>query len=209
MAERKKISQLTTAEQLSADDLLPMAIPNQQSSSGFVTRKATSNAIATFFLKVIQFASDLHTTATTIIGAINEIKATADDATDDATEAVSYVTDLADDVTALQLDSAYQDGDIVSLTDLITYGFIDDGNYKFFIPLQKPILTGLVPTITGTFNFHGAVTKNIVTLASVGTVQTFNEELGITVVITSSDTEEGLVLLESINGQITFEEEES
>lgn len=202
MADNKKISQLTTAEQLSESDLIPCAIPNQQSSTGFVTRKTSSSMFGVFLNNVLQYATQLTTTAKTVCGAINEIKTTADDAADD-------VADLATDVESLQLDAVYQDGDTVSLTDLMTYGFIDDGDYKFFIPLQKQILAGLVPTITGTFNFHGAVTKNVVTLASVGTVQTFNEELGITVVITSSDTEEGLVLLESINGQITFEEEES
>lgn len=66
----KEIHELITAEELSASDV----IAEQRENSGtWLTRKLTFNALGLFLLKVLNFASDLHTTSKTIIGAINEL----------------------------------------------------------------------------------------------------------------------------------------
>lgn len=66
----KEIHELITAEELSASDV----IAEQRENSGtWLTRKLTFNALGLFLLKVLEFASDLHTTSKTIIGAINEL----------------------------------------------------------------------------------------------------------------------------------------
>ena len=66
----KEIHELITAEELTASDV----IAEQRENSGtWLTRKLTFNALGLFLLKVLNFASDLHTTNKTIIGAINEV----------------------------------------------------------------------------------------------------------------------------------------
>lgn len=69
-----EIHELITAEELSASDV----IAEQRENSGtWLTRKLTFNALGLFLNKVLDYASDLHTTAKTIIGAINEVFAKA------------------------------------------------------------------------------------------------------------------------------------
>lgn len=66
----KEIHELITAEELSASDV----IAEQRENSGtWLTRKLTFNALGLFLNKVLNYASDLHTTSKTIIGAINEL----------------------------------------------------------------------------------------------------------------------------------------
>lgn len=66
----KEIHELITAEELSASDV----IAEQRENGGtWLTRKLTLNALGLFLLKVLNFASDLHTTSKSIIGAINEL----------------------------------------------------------------------------------------------------------------------------------------
>lgn len=65
-----EIHELITAEELSSSDV----IAEQRNNSGtWLTRKLTFNALGLFLNKVLNYASDLHTTSTTIIGAINEV----------------------------------------------------------------------------------------------------------------------------------------
>lgn len=65
-----EIHELITAEELSSSDV----IADQRESSGvWLTRKLTFNALGLFLNKVLDYTSDLHTTAKTIIGAINEL----------------------------------------------------------------------------------------------------------------------------------------
>lgn len=65
-----EIHELITAEELSSSDV----IAEQRENSGtWLTRKLTFNALGLFLLKVLNFASDLHTTSKNIIGAINEV----------------------------------------------------------------------------------------------------------------------------------------
>lgn len=69
-----EIHELITAEEISASDV----IADQREDSGiWLTRKLTFNALGLFLNKVLNYASDLHTTAKTIIGAINEVFAKA------------------------------------------------------------------------------------------------------------------------------------
>ncbi len=66
----KEIHELITAEELSSSDV----IAEQRNNSGtWLTRKITFNALGLFLNKVLNYASDLHTTSKTIIGAINEL----------------------------------------------------------------------------------------------------------------------------------------
>lgn len=65
-----EIHELITAEELSSSDV----IAEQRENSGtWLTRKLTFNALGLFLNKVLNFASDLHTSNKTIIGAINEV----------------------------------------------------------------------------------------------------------------------------------------
>lgn len=66
----KEIHELITAEELSSSDV----IAEQRENGGtWLTRKLTFNALGLFMNKVLNYASDLHTTSKTIIGAINEL----------------------------------------------------------------------------------------------------------------------------------------
>lgn len=66
----KEIHELITAEELSSSDV----IAEQRNNSGtWLTRKLTFNMLGLFLNKVLNYASDLHTTSKTIIGAINEL----------------------------------------------------------------------------------------------------------------------------------------
>lgn len=66
----KEFHELITAEELSASDI----IAEQRENSGtWLTRKLTLNALGLFLNKLLNYASDLHTTSKNIIGAINEI----------------------------------------------------------------------------------------------------------------------------------------
>ena len=62
---------LTAAEDISTNDILG----GQRDLGGglFASRKFTFGAIGLFLNKVLHYASDLHTTSKTIIGAINEV----------------------------------------------------------------------------------------------------------------------------------------
>lgn len=69
-----EIHELITAEEISASDV----IADQREDGGtWLTRKLTFNALGLFLNKVLDYASDLHTTAKTITGAINEVFAKA------------------------------------------------------------------------------------------------------------------------------------
>lgn len=69
MPDNRSISQLTTAEQISQNDLFETSIPN--GSLGYLSRKASLEAIANFIANNLNY-SDLQTVAKTLIGAINE-----------------------------------------------------------------------------------------------------------------------------------------
>lgn len=65
-----EIHELITAENISSSDV----IADQRADGGtWLTRKLTFNALGLFLNKILDYASDLHTTSKTIIGAINEV----------------------------------------------------------------------------------------------------------------------------------------
>lgn len=72
MPDSKSISQLTTAENTTANDLFEVAMANGQ--LGYLSRKVTLKEIADFVATEQQYSSDLQTTIKTIVGAINEIR---------------------------------------------------------------------------------------------------------------------------------------
>lgn len=202
------ISMLALAGRLSASDFLVIDIPDAESETGYATRKVTTQELFMYFLTQVLYTSQLNTDVKTVIGAINEVKSAAATAATKAGNAEDTTNAMVDDVKALESAQYYQDGDEVSLTDAIVNGFIEDGIYKIFIPLQKPVFSGLVPVFSGTWNVRGATSHNVETLATLGTVQTFIQEQGITVLVDSQESEEGIVQFESINAKITFEEEQ-
>lgn len=77
MPDAKEISALTTAEQTSGNDLFETSIPNSMTETGYISRKNSLTTIATYIVNSLQFTSQLQTTAKTIIGAINELFASA------------------------------------------------------------------------------------------------------------------------------------
>ena len=74
MAEEGDIllSDLTTAENITAAALLYLAQVDANSESGFISRSVTTEALAAFIASSLQYAG-LNTTAKTIIAAINEV----------------------------------------------------------------------------------------------------------------------------------------
>ncbi len=88
MAESKSFSQLILAEQISINDLLAMSIPNSDSDTGFVSRKASLGEIASSIVSDFQFSTELGTTDKTIAGAIYELKNQSD----------FFVTETASDI---------------------------------------------------------------------------------------------------------------
>lgn len=76
MPDSKPISALTLAEQTSSNDLFETALPNAMTETGYVSRKVTLNSIASFLFNTLLF-QNLHTTAKTIIAAINEVLSSA------------------------------------------------------------------------------------------------------------------------------------
>ena len=93
-----EIHELITSEQLSSSDV----IAEQRNDSGtWLTRKLTFNELGLFINKVLSYASDLQTTAKTIIGAINELH-----------QKSSY-TELTGSLTAGQTTVVFTDNSIV------------------------------------------------------------------------------------------------
>lgn len=70
MPDNKSISQLTTAEQISQNDLFETSIPN--GPLGYLSRKVSLDTIADYIGNDHLFSSDLQTTDKTLTGAINE-----------------------------------------------------------------------------------------------------------------------------------------
>lgn len=75
MAEQdKKLSAFVSTENVGASDLAMVAIVDQQEESGFSSRRVTLANLARCILNVFQFPLLItKTTATTVIGALNEI----------------------------------------------------------------------------------------------------------------------------------------
>lgn len=69
-----KLSELTTVQALGTS-LLFVAIVDQQSASGYLSGKITIEDLANIANNSVEYASQLTTTAKTIIGAINELVA--------------------------------------------------------------------------------------------------------------------------------------
>lgn len=202
------ISMLQLAQALSQNDVLVINVPDQSSETGFATRKTTTDALFLYFLTQVLFTSALQTDVKTITGAINEVKTAAGSAVSTADDAAAAVSDLTSDVEALELHEYIREGDSVDLADVLINGYIEDGIYKLFIPLRRPLVTGIEPTITGDWNVRGATEHSTVALEDLGTVTIQVQDAGLVVSILSQEAEEGLVQFESIDGEITFTEEE-
>ena len=75
MADSKSISELTIAEQTTANDLFETALANGQ--LGYLSRKVTLAELANFIVNSNQYTNALNTTSKVITGAINEVLASA------------------------------------------------------------------------------------------------------------------------------------
>lgn len=71
MPDSKSISQMTTAEQTSANDLFETAMAN--GALGYLSRKVSLDEISKFIANVQQYSNSLNTTSKTLTGAINEV----------------------------------------------------------------------------------------------------------------------------------------
>lgn len=70
----KKVTEMTSAQSLTASDLFYLLVADQQSDTGFSSRKATASLISQAMLNTFEFPLLLtETQSDTIIGAINEI----------------------------------------------------------------------------------------------------------------------------------------
>lgn len=118
-ADSIKISELETASTLNALDLWPVSQPYAQSQTGYLTRKVTTEQIASELLSELQYAAQLETTNKNIFGAINENKENIDGC-----------------------DKAFADNSIVNLDGCTFSAFIASDLITFTIPLSHA-LTGL------------------------------------------------------------------
>lgn len=128
----KEIHDLNPIGTATSDDLLA----SQQNTGGntWVTGKLSLSALGVFLNKVLQYASDLHTTDKTIIGAINELKAGGG----------GGYTELTSTLTAGSTTITFTDNVLVSSCTLDVY--VDDA---FF---------GVVPTALSTDYTNHSIT---------------------------------------------------
>lgn len=70
----KKLSEMDTATSITATDLEYLCVTDQQSDTGFSSRKTSTASKALAYLQSIEFPLLLNTTAKNIIGAINELE---------------------------------------------------------------------------------------------------------------------------------------
>lgn len=80
MADSKSISELTIAEQTTANDLFETALANGQ--LGYLSRKVTLAELANFIVNSNQYSSALNTNSKVITGAINEVLSLASGGTE-------------------------------------------------------------------------------------------------------------------------------
>lgn len=69
----KKLSEFSTAQSISGNDLELLAVVDQESATGFSSRKVTAQSKAEAYLNAFYFPLLLNTTAKNIVGAINEL----------------------------------------------------------------------------------------------------------------------------------------
>lgn len=82
MAEQdKRISEYTTTQAVSGNDLDILIVEDQNSASGYSSRKILSSDKAKGYLNTLSFPLLLNTNSKTIIGAINELQASSGGAT--------------------------------------------------------------------------------------------------------------------------------
>lgn len=71
----KKLSEFSTAQSISGNDLEMLAVVDQESATGFSSRRVTAQSKAEAYLNAFYFPLLLNTTAKNIVGAINELAA--------------------------------------------------------------------------------------------------------------------------------------
>lgn len=115
MPDGIKISELAQVPDLTNNDLFPVCQPSAQSDTGFLTRRCTTLDLAYKLFGDILYTSQLHTTAKTGWGAINELKAGLE-ASDKKLEDHALIT--LDDCTF----SAYVANDLITFTIPLSNG---------------------------------------------------------------------------------------
>ena len=139
MPDSKSISELTTAENTTSNDLFETAMANGQ--LGYLSRKVTLEEIADFIASEQQYSSALQTTAKTITGAINE-----------AAQSGGGYTDLTGTLTAGNTTITFTDNALIATCTLDIY--VDDA---FF---------GVVPTALSTDYSNNSITLTFPAQAS-------------------------------------------
>lgn len=196
----KEIHELITAEELSASDV----IAEQREDNGtWLTRKLTFNALGLFLNKVLNYASDLHTTAKTIIGAINEVNRKTGE--DIKLSSDSGNTTIYSKITSIENTLRYQDTNEVSLENAVFPIYDDETAFHFTIPLSKSVASGLEAALSGDFVLDGTA----IDLSTEFTITTEIVNVGLNVTLTPLTTfslTEKLIVGDS-NSKITFAEE--
>ena len=77
MAEARSIHEFPSEQNVTANTLLLIDKPNQSASSGYDTEQSALSVIGKAIVDLLEYTQDLDTTDKTIIGAINEIFASA------------------------------------------------------------------------------------------------------------------------------------
>jgi hypothetical protein len=136
MPDDKSISQLTLAEQLSADDLFEIALANGQ--LGYLSRKVVLSALASFIVNDLEYTSDLHTVHKKIIEAINELLGVVKTGT--LTAGSTSITFADDAITAnsiydVYVDEAFTGVSPTAVTTVPTSGGVP-GSVTFTFPAQ-------------------------------------------------------------------------
>ena len=72
------IPELETASSITSTDLMEIAKVNSSADTGYDSKKISATMLGNFVAGDLEYQSDLQTTAKTLIGAINELKAAID-----------------------------------------------------------------------------------------------------------------------------------
>lgn len=168
----------------------------------YVSRKITAADLGACICSLVGYTLVLDTEAKTVLAAINEVNSKANTNASD-------ISGLDGDLTLLAFITKYQNAETASLSGVVLPVYDDGTDYRFTIPLSKPVLGGLEAALSGDFTIPGVLTSD--TLASLGTVTVDITPIGLNVTVTP-DTYAALTtpfIVGESDALITFTEEES
>lgn len=167
-----------TVNETSASDIYVVQFFSS-TAGGFVTRKITSADLGACLNSQVGYTLVLETTAKTVLGAINEVNAKTGAVLKYASTGNTTIQEKVDAVEEAQ---EYQDGATIDLEDCILPLFDDGVNYKFTIPLSKPIASSLTASFDGNFTIENILNND--ELSTIGTTTITITDIGLNVTIT-------------------------